>query len=96
MDGAWLRMVRITATTEQARDAIEGHRAQVERFREHGRLLWSGEFVNDDGFVEAFLARDRHDAEALASGSPLVSAGLGACLLRPLVSAWTATSPPDD
>jgi uncharacterized protein YciI len=87
MDTAWLRLVRITATAVEARCAIDGHRAQVEQLRERGRLVWSAAFTNDDGFVEAFLARDRHEAEALAAGSPLVSGGLAAWLLRPLAAA---------
>ena len=79
-------MVRITATAGDTANAIRGHRAQVEQLHEQGRLVWSAAFDNDDGFVEAFRARDRHEAEALAAGSPLVSEGLSAWMLRPLAA----------
>jgi uncharacterized protein YciI len=77
-------MVRITATVDEAREAISGHLAQVEQMREQGRLIWAAAFENDDGFVEAFRAEDRLEAAALAEASPLVARGLSAWSLRRL------------
>ena len=96
MRTTWLRSVRITATVDEARDAIRGHLAQVEQFRQRGRLVWAAAFENDDGFVEAFRAEDRLEAAALAEASPLVSRGLCAWSLRRLAEDPGAASVRDD
>jgi uncharacterized protein YciI len=92
----WLRSVRITATVDDAREAVSGHLAQVERFREQGRLVWAAAFADDDGFVEAFRAEDRLEATALAEASPLIARGLAAWSLRRLAGDGGARPAGDD
>lgn len=78
----YLRILLITARPDDADPAVGGHREQVERLRGEGRLEGAWQLADGDGFVEAFEAVDRHDAERLTAESPLVAGGLCSWTLK--------------
>ena len=78
----YVRLLWITVHSDDARDAVEGHRQHVKQLRQEGRLFTAGEFAETDGFLEIFEAKDLHAADATLRDSPLVEQGLCSWQLR--------------
>ena len=78
----YLRILLVTARPDDVASALGGHREQLETLRRAGRLHAAWTLADGDGFVEAFEAADRHDAERVTAASPLVEAGLCSWTLK--------------
>ncbi len=78
----WVRTILTTGPRDELTEAVAGHRAHIEELRAGGQLRFAGELAGDEGYVDVFEAADRHQAEAISNGSPLVELGLGAWMLR--------------
>jgi uncharacterized protein YciI len=78
----YVRTLLITGPADEVDSARRGHEEHLRALRDLGRLRAAGEFAGGDGYLEIFEAADRLEAERTAGASPLVSAGLGAWMLR--------------
>ena len=78
----WVRMLWITVSPDGLGDALDKHRQHLRDLKQQGKLRAAGTFTQNDGFLEIFEAKDRHEAEEIVRASPLVEDGLCSWQLR--------------
>ena len=78
----YVRTLLVTGPPDEVAAAADGHREHLRSLHTAGRLRVAGELNTGEGFLEIFEAGDLHEAQSIASASPLVADGLGTWMIR--------------
>ena len=82
---AWfLRSLLVTGAPEEVEALVPAYREELARLAHTGRLAAHGSMARGAGFFAVLRVTDRHEAEGLTRGNPLVEAGLVSWSLREL------------